>query len=189
MTLCHTLDLQEPNVEEYNVARNMWILNKAKSSPKELETLTCDYDSETGRRYSEDESETESETESNSEDISDHDEIQISTEPQSPSDSEDDNDHLNDEEEELPNMLSREKYELERRKSSSNMENRFNEIEDTIEQIWTTNDTLKNSNDSKNRELDNLKEGFTDLMSSLEHEKLERATLRSQMKTLLASNV
>ena len=117
-----------------------------------------------------------------------NDETQISTETQSPSDSKDDNDHLINEEEEPSNMLSRETYELERRKSSSSMETRFNEIEDSIEQIQTINDTLKIRRDSKSRELCNLKEGITDLMSSIEQEKLERAKLQSHMKTLLAYN-
>ena len=175
----HVLDLQAPNVEEFQVARSIWLLNKAKASPKELETLTCDYDSETERRYSEDESE----TESNHGDSSDNDEIEVN-----PSENNDDIDNLNYEEEEQPNMLSRERYDLERRESSRSMENQFNEIEDTIEHLWTISDTRKSSSDSRNRELGNLNEGIKDLMSSFEQEKAERATLLSQIETVMASD-
>ena len=110
MTMEHVLDIQTPSVSEYSIARNLWIVRREQSTPEELKTLTCDYDSDTGKRYSEDESESESysddtsETESSVEDTFDHSESQASTE--SPhfsteshysSDSEDDTEGLTDE--------------------------------------------------------------------------------------------
>ena len=60
--------------------------------------------------------------------------------------------------------------------------------QDTMEQVWITNDTLKNGYNSNTKEFNNLKEGFKDLKSSLGDKKIERATLRSQMQTLLVAN-
>ena len=73
MTSYHDVCLQNPDLEEYCRARNMWILTKEQATPTELETLTCDYDSELEIRYSDMESENESGTEDNTNDSSEDD--------------------------------------------------------------------------------------------------------------------
>ena len=175
MTCFHEICLKKPDLEEYCRARDMWIHIKEKSSPKELETLTCDYDSETGMRYSENESG----TESNTEDLSDQDEIQSSAESRSSSDSEDNIDHEEDDKKARKN--------LERRKPSKNMENRFNEMEDEIEEIQSTNYDLKNSYNSKTRGFNKLEENLINMKSSLEEANSERAKLESHVQTLLSA--
>ena len=117
MVFAHQVTLKNPVFDEY-FARSMCLLKRDTATTEELKTISCDYDSETGKRYSEDESESESysddtsETESSMEDTYDnnesqdstepHYENQISTEPHYSSDSEDDTNHLTDEEEEVP---------------------------------------------------------------------------------------
>ena len=50
-------------LEEYRQARKLWTLVRQESTEEELKTASCDYDSETGKRYSEDDSDEESSTE------------------------------------------------------------------------------------------------------------------------------
>ena len=45
-----------PDLEEYEEARSWWVFNHQELSEEQLKTANCDYDSETGKRYSEDES-------------------------------------------------------------------------------------------------------------------------------------
>merc|ERR1712083_712028 len=70
MTFYHDACLQKPTLEEYQRARDMWILIKNQTTPQESETLTCDYDSELEMRYSEMESENESGAEDSTNDCS-----------------------------------------------------------------------------------------------------------------------
>jgi hypothetical protein len=50
------------HLEEYEEARSHWIFERQESTEEELKTANCDYDSDTGKRYSEDESEEDSGT-------------------------------------------------------------------------------------------------------------------------------
>ena len=68
------------------------------------------------------------------------------------------------------------------------MENRFNNFENTIEQLKTNNDTLKSNNDSKERELDNIKEDLNDLDSSLKLFQSENMKMKSRLERILALN-
>ena len=56
MVYIHQVSLKKPDLEEYEEARDWWVFNHQESTEEELKTITCDYDSETGKRYSEDES-------------------------------------------------------------------------------------------------------------------------------------
>ena len=82
MTFYHQISLKNPDVEEYDIARNMWLYQRETSTPEELQIISCDYDSETGKRYSE----VESEEESNTEDTLDRKLKPSSSETQSSSD-------------------------------------------------------------------------------------------------------
>ena len=184
MTCVHDVCLQEPNLEEYCRARDMWIHIKEKSSPKELETLTCDYDSELEMRYSEMESENESNTESNPDDSSDQDEAESSAESDLYSDQEeihsparsnlssDSEDNTSDEET------------VKRRSSPTSMENQFDEVE---EEMHTINDNLEDSYNSKTRNLNKLEEELSQMKSSISETKKETARLKTCVQILLST--
>ena len=63
MLFGHMASLEEPDLEEYLIGRAMFENTFEETTPEELETANWDYDSETGRRYSEDESEEDSNSE------------------------------------------------------------------------------------------------------------------------------
>lgn len=64
MLFGHMADLVEPDLDEYLIGRAMFENTFEETTPEELEKASWDYDSETGRRYSEDESEDDSNSES-----------------------------------------------------------------------------------------------------------------------------
>ena len=193
LTMDHILDIKSPSVSEYQIARNLWTVKREQSTPEELKTITCDYNSDTGKRYSEEESESESysdDSSENDEDTAKTSDSQVSTESphfstgsyySSDSDTNSDNE---DEKE----ALSLKKYEEERRKSSNIMENRFNNFENTIEKLKTVNDTLKIESDSKEKELHNIKKDLNNIKSTFELYQSENLKTQAHLETLLAQD-
>ena len=55
MVCKHQADLEKPDLEEYAVGRAIFEHDHETATPEERETAYWDYDSETGKRYSEDE--------------------------------------------------------------------------------------------------------------------------------------
>ena len=56
MAFTHLASLENPVLEEYEMTRALFVNDHENSTEEELKTAYCDYDSETGKRYSEDES-------------------------------------------------------------------------------------------------------------------------------------
>ena len=174
MTCFHDICLQEPDLEEYCRARDMWIHIKEQCSPKELETLKCDYDSELEMRYSEMELENESGTESNTDDSSDQNDSSDQDETQSSTES----DFQSDQEEIYSSVNTN---------PSSDSEDRFDELEEEIEEIYTINDALEDSYDSKAKNLNKVEANLSKVKFSLSEVKNETAKLRTYVQTLLSA--
>ena len=55
-TTKHQCDLEKPDFEEFDTARGAFLIDVERINPEDLKTAYWDYDSEAGKRYSEDES-------------------------------------------------------------------------------------------------------------------------------------
>ena len=139
MVYIHQVSLKKPDLEEY----------KEESTEKELKTITCDYDSETGKRYSEDESG----EESNSDDGYNHKKDKSSTESHSSSgsSSEDSTGSYQKKKKrtkkvmkEAPSMVSLDQYKKDKEEFSNHLEGQIKAMETKVRDMWSNNTTLKN---------------------------------------------
>ena len=207
----HALDLQAPSVDEYSLARAIWIQNKEKSSPEELKVLTCDYDSDTGKRYSEDESESESYSEETSDSESDSDNTITNSDTGELSDTDitthsdienlSEQENQTDNDEDTPNHydMNMETYQTsddeEEDYSYINKYNLHKQAEDTIEQVKEITETIHeiteiieiNTNQTT-KDILKHRADLSELESSYETIKSDRKSLNQQLKDLATNN-
>ena len=155
----HQISLQKPDLEEYEQARAFWQFDHEESTEEQLKTASCDYDSETGKRYSEDESEEESNT--------DHELRKSSSENNSSSDSASEGSTISYQKKkrrtkkalkETPAMVPLDHYEKDKKDLSSQLEEHTQAMEAIVHEMRSTNTNLINENKSKVKEISELKE-------------------------------
>ena len=148
MILNHQVSLEDPVLKEYEQARRQWMYERQESTEEELKTANCDYDSETGKRYSEDESEEESSS----------DETVVLTAPS-------DNQYSSDSAmESSPINLLKKKRNLKRKEHSNMVEKQVsNLMEKEISNLKITVEKLESSMQKGNNEIITLKSEIKDL--------------------------
>ena len=155
MTFKHQINLQNPDLEEYENARAVFEYEHEACAPEDRETAYWDYNSDTGKRYSAGESG----EESNTDDTFDHKPLQISSgnSSSSGSSSEDSTGRYQKKRrktkksvKDSPPMVSLEQYEKEKEEFSNHLEKKIKTMEINVKNVWSNNTTLKNEKGKRN---------------------------------------
>ena len=147
MVFKHQISLQKPDLEEYEQARAFWKFDHEESTPEELETAYWDYDSDTGKRYSEGESE----EEPNTDEALDYESPQFSSGNNSSSGSSSEESSRSYQKKkrrtkkmmkESPPMVPLDQYEKEKEELSNHLEEKIKNMEMNVKNVWSNNANL-----------------------------------------------
>ena len=180
MTCYHDVCLQKPVLEEYQIARSNWIVDREQANQAELETITCDYDSELEMRYSDMESENDSGTDDNTSDSSEDDSDNSSRTDSSPESEEDQSSTESDsssESEEQPKP----------RTVNSPPGDLFDKLEEELEGVYEMGNALEDKFKGRTRYLNKLEEDLTNLNTSLKKNKEDSAQRKPLVQKLLSA--
>ena len=174
MAFKHLASLENPVLKEYELARALFVNDHEESTEEELKTAYCDYDSETGKRYSEDESG----EDSNSEEENNHKKEKNPSESNlsSGSSSEDSAGSYQKKKKrtkkimkESPPMVSLDQYRKDKEEFFSHLEGQIKAMETSVRKMWSNNTTLEKENKSKEKEISELKKRMDKLKTTMEN--------------------
>jgi flagellar biosynthesis chaperone FliJ len=180
MTSYHDVCLQKPVLEEYHIARSNWIVDREQANQADLETITCDYDSELEMRYSDMEYENDSGTDDNTNDSSEDDSDNFSRTDSSSESEEDQSSTESD-------SSSETEEQSKPRTVNSPPCDQLNEIEEGIERNYEMADALEDNYKVRTKNLNKLEENLTNLSTSLKKNKEDSAKLKSHVQKLLSA--